>query len=210
MIEVLIHLVLTRYEYRGRLSKTIHVGVGCEACGQKYGYALTRSVEVKVSRVVWESRTTARRAARRHAETYLDRKLDQQSDAVPCPVCGWLQMQMLDAARREQFPHRPRNAVVALILAGVALLATFIVQLVQDARPRLELGGVLWGLGLTMAMLGGGGIVSLIIHDRRVKTYDPNAIPVEDRIEWGRNRAMTWEEFEELYPEEDDDAEDEE
>jgi hypothetical protein len=200
MIDLLIHLLITRHEDRGRLSRTIHVGVRCEQCRHKYGYALTRSVRVKVSRVIWESRERARRAAEHQAESHLDEKLDRQSDPVPCPHCGWLQSQMLDAARRERFPRRPRNAVFALILAGIALFASFIVMMAQEERPNRDLGGVLTGLMLTVALLGGGGIASLVIHDRRVKNYDPNSTPVEDRIERGRERTLSWKEFQELYP----------
>jgi hypothetical protein len=203
MIEVLIHVLLTRHEDRGRLSKTIHVGVRCEQCGHKYGYALSRSARVKVARAVWESRATAREAAQRHAETLVDQKLDRESDPVPCPKCGWLQNKMLDAARREQFPHSPRNAVVALIIAGVALFASFVVQMIQEEHPNLALGGVLCGLLITVALLGGGGIMSLVVHQRRVKNHDPNSTPVEERIERGRERALSWEEFQELYPEDD-------
>jgi hypothetical protein len=208
MIEVLVHLLLTRHEDRGRLSRTIHVRVRCEQCRHGYGYALTRSVRVNVSQAIWESRDRSRRTAEHLAQNRLDQKLDRESDPVPCPNCGWFQSQMLDAARGERFPHRPRNAIFALILAGIAFFASIIVMQAQEERPGRDLSGVLTGLMLTVALLGGGGIAGLVLHDRRVKNYDPNSDPVEDRIERGRECALSWKEFQELYPQ--DEAEEDE
>jgi hypothetical protein len=208
MIEVLVHLLITRHEDCGRRSRTIHVGVRCEQCRHKYGYALTRSVRVKATRIIFESREKARRVAEHNAEDQLDEKLDRQSDPVPCPSCGWIQSKMLNAARRERFPRWPRNALFAVILAGIAFFASSIVYAAQQERPNRDLSGVFTGLMLTVALLGGGGIISLVLHDRRVKNYDPNSDPVEDRIERGRERTLSWQEFRELYPQ--DDAEEDE
>ena len=63
-------------------------------------------------------------------------------------------------------------------------------------------------LGLTVLLLGVCGGLSLGIHRVRVDSYNPNEEPVEDRIERGQERALSWEEFRELYPQ--DEAEEDE
>jgi hypothetical protein len=107
---------------------------------------------------------------------------------------------MFESAQRERFPHRPRHVIVALALAGIAFLAIVIVTKAREDHPELALDGVLWGLGFTVALLGACGIVSWVLHDRQVKHYDPNSTPVDERIERGRERALSWEEFKERYP----------
>jgi hypothetical protein len=207
MIEFVIQALLTRHEDNGQLERTIHVGVLCEQCGRPYGYALTRSVGVQTTRAVWESVEAARKTAFRQARRSLDRILDRECDPVPCPECGWLQKKMLTAARREHFGALPWSATFAFILAGIVLfLLLAYTILVEDlalkpARWGPE-GAAGLGLSFVLLLLCGGG--AWLVHRVRRMWFDPNSIPVEERIERGRERALTWEEFQVRYPQEDE------
>jgi hypothetical protein len=205
MIELVIHALLTRQEDNGELARTIHVDVRCEQCRSLYGYALTRSVPVKASRIIWESAVEARKEAFKRAERMLKRKLDREHDPVPCPECGWLQKRMLDPARREHFPLLPRSAKVAFILAGVMVACYAVATLVEEKL------GVQWPQGdealiLSLLLMLACGVVTVLVHRVRAFWFDPNSTPIELRRERGLERALTWEEFALRYPEEDEEG----
>jgi hypothetical protein len=203
MIELVIHALLTRQEDNGELARTIHVDVRCEQCRHVYGYALTRSVPVKASRIIWESAAVARKEAFERAGRMLDRKLDREHDAVPCPECGWLQKRMLDPARRAHYPLLSRPAKIAFVLAGVMLTFFIVVHHIEE-QIGVQWPNVADALVLSVLLMLACGIVSVLVHRARAFLFDPNALPVEERIERGQERALTWAEFQVRYPEEDE------
>jgi hypothetical protein len=160
---------------------------------------MTRSTRAIGDRYVWQSPEKHKEKWLAEARRSVDAKLERGVEVVPCPCCGWIQSRMLRRARTECFPVETRPGVFAFILAGVALLLMVVLYHVEQAFNVNWVTGWL-GLIATAILMAGCGTVCVIRQELRARRFDPNSTPAEERIDLGRQRALSWEQFQSLYP----------
>jgi hypothetical protein len=192
-------LLYHRFDDYGTVSRTIFVDVACEQCGHCYGHALTRSRRAIGDRYVWQAREKYREKWLAQARRELDAKLARAVEVVPCPHCGWIQSRMLDRARQERYPAETWPGLFAFILAMIALAGLFVLWELEKA---FQLNWVTaWiSLSATFGLMVCCGGLCIVREALRARRYDPNSAPQEERIELGRQRSLSWEQFQALYP----------
>src|SRR5688500_8388035 len=90
--------------------RTVH----CEKCNKPYHYALVRRAEATVTAAYGFGQGSAEDRADKTAQAKLMKRLEGDVEIVPCPICGWVQEDMVREARR-------RTARWLMYLAMVAL-----------------------------------------------------------------------------------------
>jgi hypothetical protein len=193
-------LLYHRFDDYGTVSRTVFIDVTCEQCSHCYGYALTRSRRAIGDRYIWQSREKYRDKYVAEARRELDAKLARAFDVVPCPRCGWIQAHMIAKAQQARYPAETWPAVFAFILAMIALAGLFVLWELEKAF-QLKWVTAWVSLMLTFALMVGCGMLCVLREALRARKFDPNSTPVEERIEEGMQRSLSWEQFQALYPE---------
>lgn len=151
--------------------------VTCKKCGHGYGYWL-----------------------RRAAAGELAERLRTGHDPVPCPACGHYPKRMIEAAREEKFGWVFLAGILAGVLAGGGCFLVGAAVAALGGRDRAADWVSRTALGLmcpTAVCIPAAayGLKALLAHK-----YDPNADPVDERIDRGRERAMSPAEYARLAP----------
>jgi hypothetical protein len=149
----------------------------CVACGTEYHYIM----QVKATgygasvAVIGVSHATGKAA--RDADRALQKQLNG-CEPVPCPKCGTYQPKMIEAIRRDHLAAW-KKAGIAVFAVG---LLVFVVVGIKEGRF-----GTGAFLGVLMAIFGAA---VWIYKEIASKNFNPNAAPVEERIELGRKLSI--------------------
>jgi hypothetical protein len=172
--------------------------VPCENCSTEYVYILQREVSGTSSGLFpLGGQGTADRAKAAADDTLKD-ILENDFDPVPCPVCGHYQ--------RYMFPKMVESKGLGLLIIRLILLASgcfvalgsvrYTIAYVQNPNEESPTPLVVaWSIALLL------GLISLGLSLResyRFRNFDPNRQDQQTRIALGRNRAITWAEFEKV------------
>jgi hypothetical protein len=161
IVHLIIWLMQTRVVRSGSVTKTVR----CENCTLGYEYELRRRV--------WVSGESSKEELAREAERRLSRQLEEESDLVPCPSCGWYQRHMVEQARRDATRKVPAWVVVVLVVTAVAVTFTLL-----GAVAPGRIGPAATGIAEGAGVVGAAGVVFLVLFvARRVYrrfAYNPN------------------------------------
>jgi hypothetical protein len=178
---------------RGRVPKF----VDCEECGQKYVYFLERSASGEGTSFLFLENAEAQQRAEETAKADLTAELARGVDPVPCPRCGWFQKSMVKRARDLHRKWMITAGIVCLIAAIPLFIAGAIANgQVAQGRWRADAQVVAYVAGVLTAGCVLLAPTLLIGRAVSVARFDPNAAPAADRIEDGRDRALTLVEYE--------------
>lgn len=164
-MEGLIHLIILLLLTRVRRSGSVTKKVRCENCTLGYEYELRRTVKL--------AGESSKEALGRQAEDRLRKELEEGSDLIPCPSCGWYQRPMIERARREALRKVPAWIVFVLVTTAIT---TTVALLCATDRARFGRMPVWLGPLATVASGAGGLLVVLFIVYRvyRRFAYNPN------------------------------------
>jgi hypothetical protein len=163
----------------------------CEQCECEYVYQVFRSATGRSTAFLVADHDRAQQRAD-HELMYL---LIDTCDPVPCPKCGWYQRNMVARARQLRFGWLSIASLVFFVIScfGLFFVVPAVAALVAaiDKEPGILLyfGLLLWGAAFILAA------VLLILRRVLERRYDPNAADRERRIDLGRYRAVTKEDY---------------
>jgi hypothetical protein len=90
--------------------------VCCERCGQKYWYELRRTGTGKGSAALFIGQGAAGDRAAAAAARDLERKLEAETELVPCPACRWVNEDLVRRYRRTLYRRAPLLIVACLVV----------------------------------------------------------------------------------------------
>lgn len=128
--------------------------VSCESCGTAYVYQVERIVTGTGTSVLFLDNEGARQRAQDDAIASLGHELAKAVDEVPCPHCGWLQLDMCKRSRKRLF--------IILLVASLLI-----------ASPMFFIGRLSthdWLVPASIVVFVGGTLASLIGY----MIYNPN------------------------------------
>jgi hypothetical protein len=189
-----------RYQVKttGRVPKLVR----CEKCGYEYIYLL--EVEAAGEGYYsfldinnWEGEASAHAAA----ETLRDQKLRDDCAVVPCAECGHVQQHMLGKARWEYRRWMLRAGLYACPVGGILVLPAMFTRLLADG-PRSPawaetVSTILWVCAATLAI---GGAILMYLWAFWQSRYDPNALPVDQRMKGGAEYSVSKDEYRKMVP----------
>src|SRR5262249_45139285 len=130
------------------------------------------------------------------AQDTLSQALENDFDAVPCPICGHYQRFMFPKLMEERSAWELAARVLALVVGMFASVAGMFWTLAYLSEPTDKALGRMsaaWGTGARAALAGIGLAVARRARERR---FAPNTGNADARIAEGRRRAKTRAEFE--------------
>lgn len=191
-------LLYSGWDIRVRVQRVAIGTVTCEECAARYHYLNEKAATGYGYAPLMFRRGVAARRAKARALWRVRWLLKHEPAAVPCPLCGHYQANMLPLVRRSQYRWMRRFALVLWYLIPVLFLAAFgvFVLLVQTLfgvnlnNPNHEdLLLSLAGLGLAAAIAPG-----FLLHrwyKARQQAFDPNRdVPESERLAIGRMLAV--------------------
>lgn len=153
--------------------------VHCEECGEDYVYILEREGHGSSFSPLYLNSKGAEAEAQRQAEHNLDQMLKNEIDPVPCPSCGHFQANMIPVA--QQLLH---SWMTGLALAMMLVFAIGIITANNaDQRPIREFSAVISGICLVIT------VGALLVQKKMRQVYNPNHLPISQRLELARQRA---------------------
>jgi hypothetical protein len=97
--------------------------VECDRCGCEYFYQLSRIGTGTGTAPYFIGTGRAQRAAARRASRDLQRRLERETELVPCPKCSWISDQLADAYRRTRYKFLGKVAFYIWLTTTVAVVA---------------------------------------------------------------------------------------
>src|SRR5581483_3157418 len=126
------------------------VTVSCEKCRREFYYELARQGKGYATAPYSIGTASARRRAEALAQKDLKRKLERDSELVPCPDCHWVNETMIRSYRRMRYRGLGRYGyVVGMIVAIVTMLTLACMAI--DRPPR----SISWTLAAAEALAAG-------------------------------------------------------
>jgi hypothetical protein len=175
----------------GRVPKV----VDCENCQKQYVYFLERTVTGEATSFLFLENEEAKQRAAEYAQAELQNRLARVCDPVPCPRCGHYQQHMLKKAKSLHRAWMFNAGLAGIVLAAPLAIAAALFDSVAQQRGdggAQDISYVLFTLTVVGAV---AGIALLVWRFLATARYDPNDAPVGVRIEDGRDRALTAEEY---------------
>lgn len=172
---------------KGRVTKT----VTCESCKTKYVYVMERrSVNQATSMLFLDNRGASARADSQ-AKKSLRRKLKDDCDPVPCPVCGWYQSFMIPKARSLKWKWLMPVEIGLIALDAYLFLASVAFGSRAMVRPNLmNIVTMLMVCGV-FTVITGVAVALPVVKYHLFRDFDPNLEDQEARIAVGKSRAIT-------------------
>lgn len=174
--------------------------VTCKKCGHGYGYWMKRVGTGSNTSWFLIGRESAQNRSGRDAAGELAERLRTEHDPVPCPECGHYPKRMIEPAREEKYGWIFPVGILAGVLAGggFMLLGTALTILGGGGKWVDTVRSAVLGMACPAAVCvpaAAYGLKGLLAH-----RYDPNADPEDERIDRGRERAMSPKEYARLAP----------
>lgn len=124
--------------YAGKVFTSIATGrrvihVSCEKCGREFYYELVRHGVGSASAPYYLGQGSAKRRAETSAQKKLKRRLDRESELVPCPKCNWVNESMIEGFRRTSYRQLGSYAWALGAIVTVAMFVTL--SLINSKRP---------------------------------------------------------------------------
>lgn len=183
-------------QYTATLNGRVLKLVPCENCDTEYVYVLEReAIGVGVSMYTLNNEG-AERNAMSSADEALQSYLENDFDAVPCPVCGHYQLAMfpkLFETKTAWGPIAMMGVYAVGILDVVSVLYWGIKHILHPSDHTLAR---LTTAGVVLGVVGFIGIVLSALNRSRARNFNPNLEDQQVRLELGRSRAVTRIEFE--------------
>lgn len=177
---------------RGRVLKL----VPCENCSTEYVYVLEREGEGVGTSVYLLNVGGAEDHAASAAEDTLQEYLENDFDSVPCPVCGHYQRYMFPKLYDGGSTWISITQLIAIVVVCLSAVGAAYWGVAYLQRPG-EYAVV--RLAVTLALLAVFGLFAFglrAVERSQAQRFDPNSEDQRARIEKGRSRAVTREEFE--------------
>jgi hypothetical protein len=142
--------------------------VECKRCGCQYFYQLTRIGMGTGTAPYFLGQGRAQRAALTRASRDLERRLERETELVPCPKCSWINEHLVDGYRKTRY--KVLGKVAFYMCAISAVVALVLLPLLGFGDPDAVLPVVLILLGIVVLA---GGVLGLRVYLRsRIR---PNA-----------------------------------
>ncbi|HEX4124615.1 MAG TPA: hypothetical protein VHY37_07795 [Tepidisphaeraceae bacterium] len=149
------------------------VDVTCERCGTAFRYLLFRQAEGTAIAWPLADEAPAQRLAETRARRALARRLETESDPVPCPKCHWINRELIDGYRKTRYRGLPASGAVTAIFVWIAAFALCLEDAALEPRgpgPYTILAEAIAGALGGMLCIAGGMAMQSILRRR----IDPN------------------------------------
>jgi hypothetical protein len=136
--------------YSAAMTGSVVRRVKCEKCPCEYAYELVRRGTGSGTSPYLLNNAGAQDLAQKQASRRLRKQLENGMDPVPCPDCGWYQVEMVAEIRRRKL--RPLVGLALFCLIAAVTIGTFAgIWFANDNHPWeaeswIELGAVVGGL----------------------------------------------------------------
>jgi len=148
---------------RGKRTKVVH----CEACPESYAYELRRTVHGDFTQA---------------AVNCLEQALTTGIEAIPCPACGWYQVDMIPGARNR---HRRWMVYLGQCLT-LGIIPLTVIGLMISALAQIPWYILVIALVCVFAV----GVGMFVWRNKLAEEYNPNADDVDARKRYGQSRAI--------------------
>jgi hypothetical protein len=171
--------------------------VECEKCGIRYVYTMWRTGVGREISILHLENEQAKRLAEEYARKNVAETLAAECEPVPCPKCGWFQAPMIERAKEIFRLSVWRLGVVMLAIGFPFLLIGLAAEQIANKNPDSRARELV--VPASIISLAGmiGGPAVLFWRLERKRKYNPNDVPQTDRIKFGRELALTLDEFNE-------------
>lgn len=106
----------------------------CEKCQTRFRYELTRFGTGLGEAPFFLGQASAAASAQAEARRHLQERLEREVELVPCPKCGWVNVDVIKTYRKRKYRHLPW-------LSSVIVVAGFFAALFLGASLARVLGG---------------------------------------------------------------------
>lgn len=172
--------------------------VRCEQCGLEYVYTVERAAAVQATSYFGMDDNAVKARAVRDAAYFLNLVLEQASDPVPCPGCGFYQKAMVDRLRQSHLEWMYQLGIGCILVFLLLLFLAIVVTLAVLS----EMGGVvgiaaliLWSMTVVMFAVA---LTLFLLRRQRVQRYSPNDEDATVRIQHGQRLALPKEQYEQM------------
>ncbi|OWK36241.1 hypothetical protein [Fimbriiglobus ruber] len=151
--------------------------VTCEKCHETFTYCMSREAFGEDKSVFSNTREVAWRKAEQNAEEIVQRMLQEESDPIPCPSCGWVQEEMIRSVRRRSYTGLKNlgNAFLLFIAGVFALTVLYLFLLVFSYKwENNALYGACEFVGVCTAILGTPYLLLWLLRWGLNSLYNPN------------------------------------
>lgn len=168
---------------------SIPQSVCCEKCRLDYVYLSTRIARGTGTNPLFLAGQQADREAEQQARQRLAEAFEHAVDPVPCPGCGWFQQNMIAPARQL---HWAKLRQIGKWMAILSLIVMFPFYMAHKVSPESVTASVLYrGLQATFVV----GLLLFPLRRFLASRFEPNGLPVGQRLQVGRTFALTREAF---------------
>jgi hypothetical protein len=163
---------LSGFDYR-----TVH----CEECGEDYVYILDREGQGNSFNPMYLDSKGAEAEAQRKAEENLQHMLEEEIDPVPCPSCGHFQANMIPVARQVRHSWMTGLALIMMLAFAISIITA----LGAKQLSTQVIAAVVSGVCLVIT------VCALLLQKLLQQSYNPNHLPISQRLELARQRAAS-------------------
>jgi hypothetical protein len=142
--------------------------VVCERCKCDFGYEMQRTTQVAAFNPYFLAPGTGERVEQKAQET-LRRRLEEESELVACPKCGWFQRAMVKDARRRKHRWLRGLSMWVGITSWVLMGSLSLAAMKNGLRdPLWEFVG--WGTLVSLLIMPG----LLVVRNWMAQGFEPN------------------------------------
>lgn len=163
--------------------------VECAQCTQKFVYQMIRVATGRGSSPFCLFNEDAQARAENRAQADLETQLATGCDPVPCPKCGWYQVEMVTSLREHHHEWMYTLSLYLFIPATICAMLGLSGVILSYEQSKV----VPWFTAASPFVVGA---FSLIFYRRLLAhRLDPNAVPLPERLGIAAVRAEPVEDF---------------
>jgi hypothetical protein len=170
--------------------------VPCENCSTEYLYVMEREGSGVGTSIYFLNEEGAESHSKSAAEDTLKSVLENDFDAVPCPVCGHYQRYMFPKLLESKGMWELAIKLLVIMIGSITAVIAARVSVAYLQRPNdHDFTNVIaaWSVLLLLCLIGLG---LLLVDKFKIRHFNPNLKDQAARIAIGRSRAVTRAEFE--------------
>lgn len=174
--------------YTASIHGSIHRLVECEQCNREFIYRAWRSASGDATSYLFLNEAGAEMRANRQVECEWRNAAKRVLEVVPCPGCGWIQSEMIPVAR-SRYRRRAKMAGI-ILLTFIVVPVSILAGALWPPIDQRNLGYKVFEASLLICILLVSGLYLLVRRARELQNLNPNAEPVEERIQKGKELAQ--------------------
>lgn len=134
------------------------VYIQCKQCQFVYFYLLTRIGYGSDIAPYWIGNESAKQNAQKKSRQNLGERLDEEAEPVPCPQCGWINIDLIEGYRKTRYRFFDSIAIfIVLVGSAIFLITSWFLSIGPAVDrwlvPYCLIGGPLVSFGVGMLLI---------------------------------------------------------